>query len=107
MNNYLIKYKELTGKIYEEIKSENLEEASKLITERQSLLDEMNKVEFYGNVDIEKEFSLVSLDKEIQDEINKQKVKVKYQMDELKRQKTASSIYGKQFEDIYFVNRQI
>ena len=38
---------------------------------------------------------------------HKQKVKVKYQMDELKRQKTASSIYGKQFEDIYFVNRQI
>ena len=46
-------------------------------------------------------------EKKIKELLQKSKVDIKNQIDEIKRQKAAQNIYGKQFEDIYFLNKQI
>lgn len=107
MKNYLIKYKELTEKILDEIKKEELENALKVMDERELLLKEMSNINIDKNIDLEKELSLISLNKEIENEINKQKKYLKVQMETVKKSKIANSVYGKKFEDIYFLNKQI
>ena len=107
MKNYLIKYKELTEKILDEIKKEKLENALKVMDERELLLKEMSNINIDKNIDLEKELSLISLNKEIENEINKQKKYLKVQMETVKKSKIANSVYGKKFEDIYFLNKQI
>lgn len=107
MKNYLIKYKELTEKILDEIKKEKLENALKVMDERELLLKEMSNINIDKNIDLEKELSLISLNKEIEDEINRQKKYLKIEMDKVKRSKMANSIYGRKFENIYFLNKQI
>ena len=107
MKNYLIKYKELTEKILDEIKKEELENALKVMDERELLLKEMCNINIDKNIDLEKELSLISLNKEIENEINRQKKYLKVQMETVKKSKIANSVYGKKFEDIYFLNKQI
>lgn len=107
MKNYLIKYKELTEKILDEIKKEESENALKVMDERELLLKEMSNINIDKNIDLEKELSLISLNKEIENEINKQKKYLKVQMETVKKSKIANSVYGKKFEDIYFLNKQI
>ena len=107
MKNYLIKYKELTEKILYEIKKEELENALKVMDERELLLKEMSNINIDKNIDLEKELSLISLNKEIENEINKQKKHLKVEIEMVKKSKIANSIYGKKFEDIYFLNKQI
>lgn len=107
MKNYLIKYKELTEKILYEIKKEELENALKVMDERELLLKEMSNINIDKNIDLEKELSLISLNKEIENEINRQKKYLKVEMEMVKKNKMANSIYGKKFEDIYFLNKQI
>lgn len=107
MKNYLIKYKELTEKILDEIKKEELENAINLMNNRESLLEEMSNINIDKNIDLEKELSLISLNKEIENEINRQKKHLKVEMEMVKKSKIANSVYGKKFEDIYFLNKQI
>ena len=57
--------------------------------------------------DIEKEFGILTLDKRIAEALQKHKLNIKKEIDEIKRQKAAQNVYGKQFEDIYFLNKQI
>ena len=59
------------------------------------------------SIDLEQEYNIYSIDEEIRNEINKQKVNIKVEMEENKRKKAANSVYGRQFEDIYFINKQI
>lgn len=107
MKNYLIKYKELTEKILDEIKKEELENALKVMDERELLLKEMSNINIDKNIDLEKELSLISLNKEIENEINRQKKYLKVEMETVKKSKMANLVYGKKFEDIYFLNKQI
>ena len=107
MKNYLIKYKELTEKILDEIKKEELENALKVMDERELLLKEIRNINIDKNIDLEKELSLISLNKEIENEINRQKKYLKLEMETVKKSKMANSVYGKKFEDIYFLNKQI
>ena len=57
--------------------------------------------------DVEKEFGILTLDKKIKEALQKSKLNIKKQIDEIKRQKAAENVYGKQFGDIYFLNKQI
>ena len=52
MKNYLIKYKELTEKILYEIKKEELENALKVMDERELLLKEMSNINIDKNIDL-------------------------------------------------------
>ena len=67
----------------------------------------LNITNINKNIDIEKNFGILTVDKKIEEELQKSKVNLKEQIDEIKRQKAAQNVYGKQFEDIYFLNKQI
>ena len=43
----------------------------------------------------------------LQEEIKKQRIEIKEEMEQTKRQKMANSVYGRQFEDICFLNKHI
>lgn len=107
MKTLLKEYKEISLKLLYELKKDNLNEAFKLSEERQQILYKLSGMTIDKTIHLEKDFNIYSLDKEIEEEIKKQKSDIKVEMDKTKRQKIANSVYGKKFEDIYFLNKQI
>ena len=86
---------------------DDLESAENSMKVRQDILNKLSSISINKNVDIEKEFGILTIDKKIKEALQKSKLDIKKQIDEIKRQKAAQNIYGKQFEDIYFLNKQI
>ena len=107
MEELLKEYKRISDKILYEIMKDDLESAEKSIKVRGDILNKLSSISINKNIDIEKEFGILTLDKKIKEALQKSKVDIKNQIDEIKRQKVAQNIYGKQFEDIYFLNKQI
>lgn len=107
MRTLLKEYKEISLKLLYELKKDNLNEAFKLSEERQQILYKLSSMTIDKTIDLEKNFNIYSLDKEIEEEIKRQRSDIKVEMDKTKRQKLANSVYGKKFEDIYFLNKQI
>ena len=99
MRTLLKEYKEISIKLLSELKKDNLNEVFKL--------SGMTIDKTIDTIDLEKEFNIYSLEHEIQEEIKRQKLNVKEEIEKTKGQKMANSVYGKQFEDIYFLNKQI
>lgn len=107
MRTLLKEYKEISLKLLYELKKDNLNEVFKLSEERQQILYKLSSMTIDKTIDLEKNFNIYSLDKEIEEEIKRQRADIKVEMDKTKRQKIANSVYGKKFEDIYFLNKQI
>lgn len=107
MEELLKEYKRISEKVLYEIMKDDLESAENSMKERQDILNKLSQLLINKDIDIEKEFGILTIDKRITEELQKSKLNVKGQIDEIKRQKAAQNVYGKQFEDIYFLNKQI
>lgn len=109
MEELLKEYKRISEKVLYEIMKDDLENAENSMRERQDILNKLSQLLINKDIDIdiEKEFGILTIDKRITEELQKSKLNVKGQIDEIKRQKAAQNVYGKQFEDIYFLNKQI
>lgn len=107
MIDLLKEYREISMKLLLELKKDNLNNVFELSEERQQILYKLSSMTIDKTIDLEKNFNIYSLDKEIEEEIKKQRSDIKVEMDKTKRQKIANSVYGKKFEDIYFLNKQI
>lgn len=107
MEELLKEYKRISEKVLYEIMKDDLESAENSMRERQDVLNKLSQLPINKDIDIEKEFGILTIDKRITEGLQKSKLNVKGQIDEIKRQKAAQNVYGKQFEDIYFLNKQI
>ena len=107
MRNLLEQYKEISIELLSELRKDNLNVVFKLSEERQQILYKLSGMSIDKSIDLEQEYNIYSIDEEIRNEINKQKVNIKIEMEENKRKKAANSLYGRQFENIYFINKQI
>lgn len=107
MEELLKEYKRISEKVLYEIIKDDLESAENSMKVRQDILNKLSQLPINKDIDIEKEFGILTIDKRITEELQKSKLNVKGQIDEIKRQKAAQNVYGKQFEDIYFLNKQI
>lgn len=107
MEELLKEYKRISEKVLYEIMKDDLESTENSMRERQDILNKLSQLPINKDIDIEKEFGILTIDKRITEELQKSKLNVKGQIDEIKRQKAAQNVYGKQFEDIYFLNKQI
>lgn len=107
MEELLKEYKRISDEILYEIMKDDLESAENSMKVRQDILNKLSQLAVNKEINIEKEFGILSLDKKIKEELQKSKINLKEQLDEIKRQKAAQNVYGKQFEDIYFLNKQI
>ena len=92
MRTLLKEYKEISLKLLYELKKDNLNEAFKLSEERQQILYKLSGMTIDKTIDLEKEFNIYSLDNEIQEEIKKQRIEIKEEMEQTKRQKMANSV---------------
>lgn len=107
MEELLKEYKRISDEILYEIMKGDLESAENSMKIRQDILNKLSQLAVNKEMNIEKEFGILSLDKKIKEELQKSKLNLKEQLDEIKRQKAAQNVYGKQFGDIYFLNKQI
>lgn len=107
MEELLKEYKRISEKILYEIMKDDLESTENSIKARQDILNKLSSISIDRTVDVEKEFGILTLDKKIKEALQKSKLNIKKQIDEIKRQKAAENVYGKQFGDIYFLNKQI
>ena len=107
MEELLKEYKRISEKVLYEIMKDDLESAENSMKYRQEILNKLLVLSVDKTIDIEKEFGILTLDKRIAEALQKHKLNIKKEIDEIKRQKAAQNVYGKQFEDIYFLNKQI
>lgn len=109
MENYILQYKNLSIKILELLNSEKIEDASKLLNDRNNILKKINDLykENKSNISIKDKEEIQHIDNKISFSIEAKKRDVKEEMIKLKKEKSANFTYGKRFEDIFFINKQI
>lgn len=109
MENYILQYKNLSIKILELLNSEKIEDASKLLNDRNNILKKINDLykENNSNISIKDKEEIQHIDNKISFSIEAKKRDVKEEMIKLKKEKSANFTYGKRFEDIFFINKQI
>ena len=100
MEELLKEYKRISEKVLYEIMKDDLESAENSMKYRQEILNKLLVLPVDKTIDIEKEFGILTLDKRIAEALQKHKLNIKKEIDEIKRQKAAQNVYGKQFEDI-------
>ena len=109
MENYILQYKNLSIKILELLNSEKIEDASKLLNDRNNILKKINDLykENKNNISIKDKEEIQHMDNKIAYSIEAKKIDIKEEMIKLKKEKSANFTYGKRFEDIFFINKQI
>ena len=107
MRELLKEYKITCEKILYELMKDDISSAENSMKCRQEILNKLLVLPVDKTIDIEKEFGILTLDKRIAEALQKHKLNIKKEIDEIKRQKAAQNVYGKQFEYIYFLNKQI
>ena len=109
MENYILQYKNLSIKILELLNSEKIEDASKLLNDRNNILKKINDLykENNSNISIKDKEEIQHMDNKIAYSIEAKKRDIKEEMIKLKKEKSANFTYGKRFEDIFFINKQI
>ena len=86
MEELLKEYKRISDKILYEIMKDDLESAENSMKVRQNILNKLSELSINKNIDIEKEFGILTVDKKIEEELQKSKLNLKEQLDEIKRQ---------------------
>lgn len=109
MENYILQYKNLSIKILELLNSDKIEDASNLLNDRNNILKKINDLykENKSNISIKDKEEIQHIDNKISFSIEAKKRDVKEEMIKLKKEKSANFTYGKRFEDIFFINKQI
>ena len=109
MENYILQYKNLSIKILELLNSEKIEDASNLLNDRNNILKKINDLykENKNNISIKDKEEIQHMDNKISYSIEVKKRDIKEEMIKLKKEKSANFTYGKRFEDIFFINKQI
>ena len=109
MENYILQYKNLSIKILELLNSDKIEDASNLLNDRKNILEKINELykENKNNISIKDKEEIQHMDNKIAYSIEAKKRDVKEEMIKLKKEKSANFTYGKRFEDIFFINKQI
>ena len=109
MENYILQYKNLSIKILELLNSDKIEDASNLLNDRNNILKKINDLykENNSNISIKDKEEIQHIDNKISFSIEAKKRDVKEEMIKLKKEKSANFTYGKRFEDIFFINKQI
>lgn len=109
MENYILQYKNLSIKILELLNSDKIEDASNLLNDRKNILEKINELykENKNNISIKDKEEIQHMDNKIAYSIEAKKRDIKEEMIKLKKEKSANFTYGKRFEDIFFINKQI
>ena len=109
MENYILQYKNLSIKILELLNSDKIEDASNLLNDRNNILKKINDLykENKSNISIKDKEEIQNMDNKISYSIEAKKRDIKEEMIKLKKEKSANFTYGKRFEDIFFINKQI
>lgn len=109
MENYILQYKNLSIKILELLNSNKIEDASNLLNDRKNILEKINELykENKNNISIKDKEEIQHMDNKISYSIEVKKRDIKEEMIKLKKEKSANFTYGKRFEDIFFINKQI
>ena len=109
MENYILQYKNLSIKILELLNSDKIEDASNLLNDRKNILEKINELykENKNNISIKDKEGIQHMDNKIAYSIEAKKRDIKEEMIKLKKEKSANFTYGKRFEDIFFINKQI
>ena len=109
MENYILQYKNLSIKILELLNSNKIEDASNLLNDRKNILEKINELykENKNNISIKDKEEIQHMDNKIAYSIEAKKRDIKEEMIKLKKEKSANFTYGKRFEDIFFINKQI
>jgi len=101
----LEEYKELTLKLMSKV--EDIEQLQMLLDERQKVLDEIEVInnDKKAFTVIAKELNLIELEEEVKNKLENEKIKVKKELDNLRRQRQANKSYATINKDINFFDR--
>lgn len=105
MNELLESYKEISIQILEALKSDNVTEAKCKLEKRESIIKDIQAQDIKYKLS-DKELDFLEIDKKIKSEILNMQLSIKKDIEEINQNRVANSVYGKQFNDIFFINKQ-
>ena len=108
MIDIILKYKAISNSMIECLESDSIEKLNELLKQREICIEELKKSNDKEKISILlRENGIFELDNKIKNMIIEAKNSVRDQIDSLNREKNANSLYGRQFQNIYFINKQI
>lgn len=108
MRDIILKYKAISTSMIECLENDSIEKLDELLKQREICIEEIKKSDDKGKISILlKENGIFELDNKIKNMIIEAKNSVRDEIDNLNREKNANDLYGRQFQNIYFINKQI
>lgn len=105
MNKLLENYKKISNEILQALKDDKLSEAECKLEKRNDIIKEI-KAQDDKNKLLDYKLDLLKIDNDIKNEIINMQIAIKKEIEEINQNRVANSIYGKQFKDIFFINKQ-
>lgn len=109
MRDIVLKYKAISTSMIECLENDSIEKLDELLKQREICIEEIKKSDNEKEKIsiLLKENGIFELDNKIKNMIIEAKNSVRDEIDNLNREKNANDLYGRQFQNIYFINKQI
>lgn len=105
MKKLMNRYKEISYDILESLKEDEIEKAVEFISMRENILKQIDAMEEKEDINLSS-LGIISVENEIKSIIMKKQNDILIEIAEIKQNKVANSVYGRQFKDIFFINKQ-
>lgn len=105
MDKLLENYKKISNEILQALKDDKLSEAECKLEKRSDIIKEIKAQDDKYKL-LDYKLDLLKIDNDIKNEITNMQIAIKKEIEEINQNRVANSIYGKQFKDIFFINKQ-
>lgn len=105
MDKLLENYKKISNEILQALKDDKLSEAECKLEKRNDIIKEIKAQDDKYKL-LDYKLDLLKIDNDIKNEIINMQIAIKKEIEEINQNRAANSIYGKQFKDIFFINKQ-
>lgn len=104
LRTYLEKFRDVTLDVIDAFKKEKYELGNNLLDKRREIIGEIEQIEY--NIEefkaLDKEFKLLDLNKELEESVEKERIKIRKQLDDINLRRNANNGYNQQSKSVVF-----
>ncbi|WP_096635435.1 hypothetical protein [Clostridium cochlearium] len=104
LRTYLEKFRDVTIDVIDAFKKEDYELGNDLLDKRREVIGEIEQIEYTIEEfrALDEEFKLLDLNKELEETIEKERIKIRKQLDDINLRRSANNGYNTQNKSVIF-----
>ncbi|NOH16433.1 hypothetical protein [Clostridium cochlearium] len=104
LRTYLEKFRDITLDVIDAFKKEDYELGDKLLDKRRETIGRIEEIEYTIEEfrALDKEFKLLELNKELEETVEKERIKIRKELDEINIRRSANNGYNTQNKSVIF-----